>query len=344
MFGFVSRFGLLVSVAIAASCATSSDVTVPSEDALVWPVAPEPPRIAFINEFSNLAELGVRPSIWGRIVSFTAGKKADAMVRPMAIAVSLDEDLIFVADPDANCVHRYELSRGRHDCLTVKDSDAPWSPVGLAVDDENRVFASDSQSGEIYAVDESGKWLEPIQLDLKLKRPTGLFWDSDRKWLYVVDTARQSLSVFTRDGALIRDFVDRGDDSGQLNYPTYVWVSADGEVLVTDSLNFRVQVFDQDGKFVRKFGVAGDMAGDFARPKGIATDGFGHIYVVDALFNALQVFDPDGMLLLSIGRRGHQSGEFWLPNGIFITKSNTIFVADSYNKRVQVFRYVGTDT
>ena len=339
-----TKIVLVLAAALVSSCAAPTLVPDVRGDGPMWPEPPEQSRIEFIREFSNLEELGVGAPLLGRFVNFVVGKKADEMVRPMAVAASADEGTIFVADPDAGCVHRYDLTKGRYSCLKISSGEELWSPVGLAVDDDGRLYVADSASGLLYQVENEGKWLEQMPLELKLERPAGIFWDQDTGLLYVVDSARQSISAFTRDGVLVKDHRKRGNQEGELNFPTYVWVSSSGEILVTDTLNFRVQAFDQEWVSKLTFGVVGDVAGDFARPKGIATDSFGHIYVVDALFHALQIFDSSGNLLLSIGRRGHGPGQFWLPNGIFITRNNTIFVADSYNKRVQVFRYVGSDT
>jgi sugar lactone lactonase YvrE len=310
----------------------------------VWPEAPSLARIEFVKEFSSLTDLGVRPSPWRKILNMTAGRQSDAMVRPMAVATTGDGQIIFVADPDAHCVHRYDLQRGRYTCLTIKGDEMLSSPVGLAVTDDGRLFVADSQLGRIFQVTAGRKWLEPFDLQNALKQPTGIFWEATSKLLYVIDTGEQSIKAFSPSGALVREFSNRGNQPGQLNYPTYLWVDTNRELLVTDSLNFRVQRFEQDGTFLGTFGQDGDQAGDFARPKGVATDSLGHVYVVDALFHSIQIFDRQGVLLLAIGGRGHDEGQFWLPNGIFISRGNMIFVADSYNKRVQVFRYIGPET
>ena len=57
----------------------------------------------------------------------------------MAVATSADEGTIFVADPDAGCVHRYDLTKGRYSCLKISSGEELWSTVGLAVDDEGRL-------------------------------------------------------------------------------------------------------------------------------------------------------------------------------------------------------------
>jgi len=322
-------------------CAAGSVVDPFATEGKAWPEPPEVKRIAFVGEFSGSSDLGIKEGLWSKIVSFTAGARNNAMVRPMAVATSVDGKLIFVADPDARCVHRYDLQRGRHTCLVISRQESLVSPIGLTVTDDGRLYVSDSRLGRIYRMPVEGKRLEQFDISSVLEQPTGIFWDNSSKLLFVTDTGAQSIKAFDANGVLVREFSERGDQSGQVNFPTYLWVDSQRELLVTDSLNFRIQRFDENGEFRHSFGQHGDRAGNLARPKGVATDSYGHVYVIDALFHSLQVFNRQGELLISIGERGQEPGQFWLPNGVFVSGDNTIYVADSYNKRVQVFRYVG---
>ena len=322
-------------------CASS----VPPDPFLVeqiyWPDPPEVRRIAFVGEFSSAADIGIRESAWSRFLSVTAGSKIDRMIRPMAVATSIDGKVIFVADPDARCVHRYDLRQGRYTCLMISRREALVSPIGLAVTDDEQLYVSDSRSGRIYYAARGDKWLTQVELASMLQHPTGIAWDSDHGHLIVTDTGSQSIKAIDSSGMLIREFGGRGVRPGQFNFPTYLWLDHHDELLVTDSLNFRIQRFGEEGKFLHQFGENGDRVGDFVRPKGVATDSLGHVYIVDALLNALQVFNREGEFLIAIGEQGQAPGQFWLPNGIFISSDNTIYIADSHNKRVQVFRYVG---
>jgi len=331
----------LVTLALLAACASSSLVEPFATESKAWPEPPEVKRIAFVGEFSGSSDLGIKEGLWSRIVSFTAGARNNAMVRPMAVATTVDGKVIFVADPDARCVHRYDMQRGRHTCLTISRQESLVSPIGLTVTDDGYLYVSDSRLGRLYRMPVEGKRLEEFSVSSALKQPTGIFWDNSSALLYVTDTGTQSIKAFDANGVLVQEFGERGDEPGQVNFPTYLWLDSEQELLVTDSLNFRIQRFDESGKFGHSFGEHGDRAGNLARPKGVATDSYGHIYVIDALFHSLQVFNRQGELLISIGERGQEPGQFWLPNGIFISKDNTIYVADSYNRRVQVFRYVG---
>ncbi len=331
----------LLPLALVAGCASQEILEPFTESGPVWPEPPAAARLQFIGEFSRPSELGIRPSLWSRIVRITAGPAQNELVRPMSVAVAGQANIIYVADPGAGCVHRYDLRSGAYRQLRLAREAPLLSPVGLAVTPDGRLFVSDSQLAKIFVADAGDKLLTPLQLDSPLQQPTGIAWDASTDQLYVVDTAAQVIRRYTSSGSLIDEYGQRGERAGALNYPTFLWQDSDRNLLVSDSLNFRIQRFSPNGIALGHFGKAGDATGALSRPKGVATDSFGHIYVVDSLFHAVQVFDSDGRFLLAVGQQGQGPGEFWLPAGVYVDSDNTIFVADTHNRRIQVFRYVG---
>lgn len=339
------RIAVLICAVIPLSgCAVSENTASFDQVGRVWPDSVDLPRIAYVGEFSNADDLEIREGFWRSVVSIVIGPVKDALVRPMDVAATSDAQVIFVADPDAGCVHRYDLGRRKYRCLTAARGEANVSAVGVTVTEDGHLFATDSLQGGIWQAGPQDTELTPFYTSQELAQPTGIHWRPDTQRLYVTDTSNHRVLEYDRAGNLKRTIGTRGAGAAEFNFPTYLWIGPDRELLVADSLNFRVQRFDEDTGFVSAFGEDGDRPGDFSRPKGVATDGFGHVYVSDSLMHALQIFTPEGELLLSIGNQGQGEGEFWLPTGMFITSDNTIFVADSYNKRVQVFRYIGQES
>lgn len=343
------RRTLAFTLAALASLAVAgcSPVGVPKTDLadtqpIVWPEAPEPPRIRFVRSLTRPEDLGIRKGVLQRLADLVFGASEVKLVRPMGV-VAVGQ-VLFVADPGAQAVHRFDPNDGRHDLIRAADGSALPSPIGLAADAGGTVYVTDSARRSVFAIAPGTKTATVVALQAKLAQPTGIALDAASGRLFVVDTSAHQVKIFARDGRLLATFGRRGAGDGEFNYPTLLWRSAQGRLYVTDSLNFRVQIFDDDGKYLGKFGRPGDGTGDLARHKGVATDSYGHVYVVDSLLPALQVFKDDGQLLLSIGGMGRAPGEFWLPAGIFIGDENLIYVADSYNRRVQIFRYIGGPT
>ena len=309
---------------------------------LVWPPAPDRPRIAFVTAFSSPEDLGISRGFMQRVGDLLFGRDESRLVRPMAVVAQ--GDLLYVADPGSKGIHRFDQKQGLHDLIFAAGVGALPSPVGLALGDAGEVYVSDSALGMVFVIRAGAKEAVPLTLGARLGQPTGIAYDAANGRLFVVDTSAHRVNVFDRSGALESSFGQRGTGHGEFNYPTLIWRTAQGRLYVTDSLNFRVQSFDDQGRFLGKFGGLGDGTGDLQRQKGVATDRYGHVYIVDSLFHALQVFDENGVFLLSLGGMGRENGEFWLPTGLFIGADDTIYVADSYNQRVQVFRYIGGPT
>lgn len=323
------------------ACAPSTQPPV-DEPPLVWPRAPAPPRLAYVRAFSRPDDLGITRGFLQKLADAVFGGTEARLVRPMAVVAA--GATLFVADPGAKGVHRFNPAEGRYDLVTAEGGEPLASPVALARGAEGEIYVSDSAQGRVYVLRPGARAAVRLVLGARLRQPTGIAYDPDARRLIVVDTAAHRVLFFNADGSLASSVGRRGSGEGEFNYPTLLWRASDGRLYVTDSLNFRTQILDPQGGYLGKFGKAGDGSGDHARQKGIATDRYGHIYVVDALLNALQVFDQRGRFLLSVGDLGSDRGEFWLPTGIYISEDDTIYVADSYNRRVQVLRYIGGAT
>jgi DNA-binding beta-propeller fold protein YncE len=324
-----------------AACATKTDAPAPTpEVALVWPSAPAQPRIAFLKTFSRPEDLEITKGFFQRLGELFTGPSEWHMVRPMAV-VAFPDGVIFVADPGAKGVHRFDPAKGRYDLIRGEGGKPLPSPIGLAGGPQGEIYVTDSQLEEVFVIRPGSNAAAPVPLKEKVEQPTGIALDPETGQLYVVDTRAHQVKVFGSDGTLRSTFGRRGTGDGEFNYPTLMGRDRSGRLLVTDTLNFRVQIFDGSGKFLGKFGRHGTATGDFSRPKGVAADRFGHVYVADSLFHAVQIFDLSGNFLLHFGSQGRGPGEFWLPTGIFLGESETIYIADSHNRRVQVFRYVG---
>ena len=331
---------LLLGSALAA-CAPPAQ-KVEDKSHLIWPAAPDAPRIVFVKEFSRPDDLGISRGLFQRLADALFGHDESRLVRPMAVVVA--GDIVYVADPGAKGVHRFDQKDGRYDLIYAKGGAALASPVGLALGEAGEVYVSDSALAAVFVIRPGAKEATQLSLGTALGQPTGIAFDAASGRLFVVDTSAHRVNVFRRDGSLESSIGQRGTAEGEFNYPTLIWRTPQGRLYVTDSLNFRIQSFDENGRFLAKFGGLGDGTGDLPRQKGVATDRYGHIYVVDSLFHAIQIFDDRGRYLLSLGGLGQERGEFRLPTGLFIGADDKIYVADSYNQRVQVLRYIGGPT
>jgi DNA-binding beta-propeller fold protein YncE len=337
------RLVLALGILLAALGACAPPAVRPEQQApLVWPDEVDvPARVAFVKAFARPDEFGIAKGLLQRLSEVIFGASEARLIRPMAVVEV--KGVVFVADPGAKGVHRFDPVAERYDLIVAQDGTGLPSPVGLARGSEGEVYVTDSQLAQVLVIRPGEKAALPLALP-QMGQPTGIAFDPGTGRLYVVDTAAHCVNIFNRDGTLHARFGRRGAADGEFNYPTLLWRDLKGRLYVTDSLNFRIQIFDAQGQLLQQFGQAGDGTGDNIRQKGVATDSYGHVYIVDALFNAVQIFDQSGRLLLSLGSLGSDRGEFWLPVGIFIGDEDLIYIADSYNQRVQILRYIGGPT
>jgi DNA-binding beta-propeller fold protein YncE len=303
---------------------------------LVWPAPPDPPRIAWVQNFTRPSDLGIRRSAFGRMANWVTGsqKGDEQLLRPFGVSVD-EKDELCVTDTAANAVWLFDVKSKKCSRWQKVGSVRFESPVAM-VAHNGTCYVADSALG-IIAFSVAGKLL--FTITNHLGRPSGLAVDD--KTLWVADAQRHCILKFDLAGQFVSEFGHRGTGQGEFNFPTHLARDAEGRIYVTDSLNGRVQLFDPDGRFLGQIGQFGDSPGCFSRPKGVTVDSLGHVYVADANFDNVQIFDRQGQVLLSLGEAGKDSGQFWLPAGVAANRQNEIFVADSYNRRVQIFRYIG---
>lgn len=303
----------------------------------VWPPPPARPRVEFVRTIGSPADLGVRPSFFGRVANLVTGGRrgGEPFVKPYGIAFD-EEGNLCLSDTGTNAVSFFDLSGGKYRRYEGSGRTKFVSPVSVARR-KGVLYVADSGLRSVLALDRDGK--ELFRIREGIGRPSGLAVLGDT--LYVSDAERHDVSVFDLAGKHLFRFGRRGTGEGEFNFPTHLAGDGKGRLYVTDTMNSRVQVFEADGRFVRAIGSLGDGSGHFSRPKGVAVDGSGRAYVADALFDNLQIFDPSGRFLLDVGTAGTGIGEFWMPAGVAVRGDGEIYVADSYNCRVQVFRPAG---
>jgi DNA-binding beta-propeller fold protein YncE len=328
------RWILLLMLWIAACAPTNqgpetSPVELPR---IVWPGAPEPPRIEYVTSFTGAEDLGLRESFSRKMRNLLAGGEDRHMLRPYSVAAN--KDLVVVADPGLAVVHVYDMSRKTYRGLDRAGENPFGSPIGVTLGGE-RLFVADSELNKVYVLDHRFKLLLTLE---DFQRPTGLAFDPNRQRLFVADTLAHEVQVFDQSGERLFKIGERGEGEAQFNFPSHL-AFANDMLLVNDTMNFRIQVFSADGKHLQTFGKHGTGSGYLTQPKGIAMDSDGHIYVADALANQVQIFDRDSTFLLGFGSAGNRPGSFQMPAGMAIW-DDTIYVVDSYNQRVQVFHYL----
>ncbi|MEM7166525.1 MAG: NHL repeat-containing protein [Planctomycetota bacterium] len=160
--------------------------------------------------------------------------------------------------------------------------------------------------------------------------------------IFVADTERHQVRVFTRSGSPLFEFGSRGHAPGEFVAPRGIAVTPAGEVIVADTGNHRIQMFATDGTLHRYWGDWGPHPGFFSSPHGV-TWSQDRVYVADRDNHRVQVFDPKGNFIRQWGRHAVQpregAGAFHYPESIAISADgNEAFVLEPFEQRIQRFR------
>ncbi|MGD9099745.1 MAG: hypothetical protein PVF45_04640, partial [Anaerolineae bacterium] len=189
-------------------------------------------------------------------------------------------------------------SFGQPDGSSVSSSPAKfYGPRDVAVDQENRVYVSDTGNKRIQVfsphkdLGDSLNYLTslggPGIIEGRLDEPVGLTIGPDNL-LYVADTWNQRIQVFTLDGAFVRQWPVVGWESQSTVNKPYLASDSAGRVYVSDPEHARIIIFDAEGTPLVVLRGAG--GGFFQTPTGLALDTQDHLWVSDAANNRLLRF------------------------------------------------------
>jgi len=320
---------------------------------IVWPNPPAITRIKYLGywsgeKFVEKKSEKKKASWMERVSGVATGETVDTkprwqLVVPNGIAVD-SKSLVYIADSKVRAIFIVNTETGDYQMIkNGSDAHFQW-PTGLAIDDADRLFVSDSGLHHVLIFDPSHK-VESVITE-GLYDPGGLAIDSENRQLYVSDAEQDLVLVYDADPPhkLLRKIGKPGTkhtstEPGEFAKPTGVALDQEGNLYVSDTWNDRIEVFDPDGNFIRAFGKAGDGPGYFARPKGIAIDGDGHVWVADAMQNRVQVFTPEGQLLIWMGGFGTLPGQFQSLVNLTIDKKNRVYTTEQLAGRMQIFQY-----
>ena len=302
----------------------------------------------------------------------------DTLVKFLSDTARLEREIAGVGEiieEEVPVVPRYD----QMSCVVAvgKQGNAPGelsSPEGVAVDgNTGSIYVVESVFGfnRVSVFSETGDFLSsfPHQYVTSL-HSIALHRDS----IYVTDwyhsvfqfkMEQQIRHVATFGGV-------EGSSDEQLNYPSGLTVSTDGDVFVADRNNNRIKILDESLRFKRHvthqsmkeprdvklsrdemfvlcqsspcilvFSHAGEMTsslvtrGDGMQVAGVrffCLDAEQNLLISDYEAGNVKIFSKDGILLHTVGQAGHGRGMFYQPKGIALTKSLHLVIV-SYNMK-----------
>ncbi|XP_019628614.1 PREDICTED: tripartite motif-containing protein 2-like [Branchiostoma belcheri] len=231
---------------------------------------------------------------------------------PFGVTVS-DEGEIFVADRGNQRIQIFTLQGTFvRQFPTVVSGEQEMYPQDVAMDGEGNLWVV-GRTGNLWVVGRTDSADFAVQYN-KQGRVLRKFDLQKTGWMreVAVDTRRNHILttqttgdsdnphgevlVFRPDGTLVRTV---GQQQG-MEWPRYITVDGEGNILVSDRRNHCVFVYKEDGQFLFKFGGWGSGEGQLDYPEGICTDRAGNIIVADMDNSRVEMFDKTGKFLKHI--------------------------------------------
>nr|MDA3786894.1 NHL repeat-containing protein [Desulfobacula sp.] len=216
-------------------------------------------------------------------------------------------------------------------------------PLGIDIDDKNRIYIADSQNHRVQIFNSKGGFLSQIKIKSKTGKPadpTDVAVDETRNQCYVVDNDNHIIFVYDLSTFnLIKTFGKPGTGKREFRYPFLIALDKDKYLYIVDVINTRVKVLNPEGLFVTDIGGWGVEKGQFFRPKGIAIDKKNRVYVSDSYMGVIQIFQTSGEFFAAIGDTSKSKvKKFKTPMGLFVDEDSRLFVVEMFANKVTVFQ------
>lgn len=197
---------------------------------------------------------------------------------------------------------------------------------GVAVDEDDNVYAFTRSEHPIIVFDSDGRYLDSWGEGLFAGAHGMRFAPDGTLWL--VDHRDHTIKRFTKEGDHLQTLGTpgvAGEQGDPFNLPTDVHVDVDGRIYVSDGYgNSRVHVFSAHGDHIRSWGREGVGEGDFNTPHNVWVHR-NRVYVSDRENSRIQIFDPTGVHL-------DTWTDFILPTAIYIDAEDAMYVAELRNR------------
>ncbi len=173
--------------------------------------------------------------------------------------------------------------------------------------------------------------------------PYGLGQDPRTGEIFIADTDKQQIDVYSEAGTYLRSWGSKGTGPDKFLYPSRVVVNSVGTVFVADTWDHAIVMSDVNGKEIKQFGGAGSKPGQMRSPHGMALDAADNIYIADQGNKRIDVFDKNGTFLRSFGKQGTAPGQFGGDlRGVAVDKKNGwVYVVDGEGNKVHKFDLMG---
>ncbi|ADG83065.1 6-bladed beta-propeller [Thermincola potens] len=272
-----------------------------------------------------------RPSY---LYSLTGGEKG-ALEQPVAVAVSEEKELVYVADVGTDRVCVFDKNSGRYLYSIGERGKGAGEfnyPYGLAVFSDGRLWVSDPENFTVQEFDAKGRYLRTIGVAAYGIKP-GLMCLGQGGRVYISDLARHRIVIFDARGRYM------GEIKAGLTHPQGILADSSGSLWVVDEAQCQIKKIT--GKKVVCSVIVPGRVLPLGMVKGLAADNLYRLMVTQPFANRVLVYDGRGRLLFTFGQSEDLEEGLNLPVGITVDEDGRIYVANRGDGRVAVWGYPG---
>lgn len=217
------------------------------------------------------------------------------------------------------------------------------APLSITRDADGYLYVIDS--AKVYKLDQYGgyisSWGEYGNGAGQLAESKAIHYSAHNDTIVISNGVNNRVSVFTKEGSLVREFGSGGTGDGQFDAPHGLTTDSVGNIYVVDANNHRVQVFSEVGTFIRAFGTNSVGDDQLVFPKDIEVLSNGDVLVTSQNAALIKRFSATGTYISQWGESGTGTNQFIHPEYLGRESDDSVWVSDWNQKRIQHFTDAG---